>query len=755
MSNIASTNRKSRLRYLGAAMALAIACWFSEILIPLDVVAWFTQSKLGQKEVSGEIVFVKLPDNSLNVAQTRNDIVQAIKVLNAGGAKEIYLDAVGPATTIYPRDESFKDAITNAKKLFTVGRYISVNDKATLRFLPEYLTGATPRTITKQWVDPFGIVWSVPKSVRVQNVSVPTFAARLAGDTISTVDEAQIDYRFSPKSIPIISLHDLSKGLVEQSEISGRRFVLGNAAGNSGSSNLPGSQFLPISYTSIIAAETIAAGGLIEVDAGLPLAILGLMLLLAVFVQKKYRTSIYFCAGLCVLATLIMPIFFDIRITSSPVLGFALVYVIGGALRRWRANVGYISDTTGLPSLQKMEADFAGKETAAIGAIVVAKIHNLSSVLASLPDEEHILYFNEISKRLMLTNKERIIYSDTGEYLIWSEAIETQSSLASHLLGLRSLFNTAVKVGSRDIDVALTFGVDLNLEAKREKRVLTARQAADQTDLAYKPVIFIETFDEAEEQWKISLQSKIDLALSNQEIFPVFQPKVDLKTNQVVGYEVLARWEDPERGFVSPKYFIEQCERAGRIRALTEFMVRTAISEFMASSVYNEGGSLSVNVSSILLSDMAISFMIFEILELKAFPAERLIIEVTETARIDDMQKTVNVLIALKERGIRLSLDDFGTGSAGLETFHRLPFQEIKIDRAFVKAALDDAKAMAIVEQSIKLAQSVGINVVCEGIENQETLSFLRTIGCNIGQGFFLGQPASLRAKRSTLKQVG
>ncbi|MEP5623334.1 MAG: EAL domain-containing protein, partial [Hyphomicrobiales bacterium] len=385
----------------------------------------------------------------------------------------------------------------------------------------------------------------------------------------------------------------------------------------------------------------------------------------------------------------------------------------------------------------KLEADQLQERR----AVVAAKLHGLSDVLAVLGDEQKLEYFGGIAKRLKIANTELEIFSDDGEHLVWSDVFEERGILESHLLALRAIFAKPLEIDGKQVDVTVTFSADLSFTDAASRRIGNAIALVDKTSLADLPILLDDQQDVMDREWKVSLQSSIDNALQTGAIFAVFQPKVSLKTGRICGYEALVRWNDPERGFISPAYFIEQCEQAGRMEKLTRFMLEESMRKFQVSDAYQYGGTLSVNVSSTMLSNTSLPEIVCDILEKVGFPEDRLIIEVTETARIHDQLTARSVLSALSAVGVGLSLDDFGTGSAGLETLYNYPFSEIKIDRAFVKDITTSAKARTICEEVVTLGKKLRMNLVAEGIEDQETLQLLTDMGCPTAQGYYLGRP--------------
>jgi len=216
-----------------------------------------------------------------------------------------------------------------------------------------------------------------------------------------------------------------------------------------------------------------------------------------------------------------------------------------------------------------------------------------------------------------------------------------------------------------------------------------------------------------------------------------FQPKVDLRTGEASELEALARWEHPRLGLLGPAKFIELCEVSGVIADLT-FRVLDLALEAMASW---PGPRVAVNVPVRNLYDRTLPAQVMEKLEFHGVPADRLILEITEREIMEDHRAIFEVLEELHEMGVRISIDDFGTGFSSLSHLRRLPISEIKIDQSFISGMLDRENDYIIARSIIDLAHNLGHRVVAEGVEDTATLELLRGLGCDVAQGFLFSRP--------------
>jgi len=225
-------------------------------------------------------------------------------------------------------------------------------------------------------------------------------------------------------------------------------------------------------------------------------------------------------------------------------------------------------------------------------------------------------------------------------------------------------------------------------------------------------------------------------ALDRNEVTPYFQPIVELRTGQLTGFEVLARWQHPEHGPVLPGNFISLAETHGLIDALTQQVFRKA---FHAALLLPEPLTLSVNVSPVQLENSSLPSAIRELAEEAGFPLERLIVEITENAILKDPAQVQKIAGKLKAMGCRLALDDFGTGYSSLRHLQTLPFDELKIDGSFVREMTKKRDSRKIVAAIVGLGQSLGLTTVAEGVETEEQAQMLLWLGCELGQGWRYG----------------
>jgi PAS domain S-box-containing protein len=227
-------------------------------------------------------------------------------------------------------------------------------------------------------------------------------------------------------------------------------------------------------------------------------------------------------------------------------------------------------------------------------------------------------------------------------------------------------------------------------------------------------------------------------AIEREELVPFFQPQVEVRTGKLTGFEILARWQHPQRGPILPGNFISLAEEQGLIGRLMQQILRKAFQSF---PVLPEPLMISVNVSPIQLQDLNLPRQIQHAAENSGFPATRLTIEVTESALVNNLERAQQIASELKAMGCELALDDFGTGYSSLNHLQALPFDELKVDASFIESMTTSRESRKIVAAVVGLGHSLGLATVAEGVETAEQADMLLRLSCEFGQGWLYGRP--------------
>lgn len=247
--------------------------------------------------------------------------------------------------------------------------------------------------------------------------------------------------------------------------------------------------------------------------------------------------------------------------------------------------------------------------------------------------------------------------------------------------------------------------------------------------------------------------AEISAALSSRQFVAHFQPQIALTDKAVVGLEILCRWYHPEKGLILPAEFIPLAEKFDLITPITWFILTQAIVQTKPWREQNPEMQLSINMSASMFSTLDLPEKMSALMQQYDMSPNNLVIEVTESIIMDEQVKALDSLTRLRLKGFKISIDDFGTGYSSMMQLHRIPFSEIKIDQSFILKMQHDPEAQAIAETVIMLGHKLGLTVVAEGIEDNATLSQLKVLNCEVGQGYHFARPMNAEHLHHWLQQ--
>ena len=254
---------------------------------------------------------------------------------------------------------------------------------------------------------------------------------------------------------------------------------------------------------------------------------------------------------------------------------------------------------------------------------------------------------------------------------------------------------------------------------------------------------------------RLSLMSELRGAIERGELVLHYQPKQNLLNGRMIGVECLVRWQHPVHGLIRPDDFIPLAEQTGNIRYLTVWALNTALAQCARWRDAGRVLSMAVNISSVDLQDPGLVGVISAALVEHQVDAAQLWLEITESAIMHDIDKAVELLGTLRKLGVRLAIDDYGTGYSSMAQLKRLPVQEMKIDKSFVMDLVHNADDAIIVRSTIELGHNMGLSLVAEGVESEEVRLALQRMGCDIAQGYGIGRPMALTDFEAWWQQHG
>jgi diguanylate cyclase (GGDEF)-like protein len=313
-------------------------------------------------------------------------------------------------------------------------------------------------------------------------------------------------------------------------------------------------------------------------------------------------------------------------------------------------------------------------------------------------------------------------------------------ALADRLLGqLRRPF----RFGSMSLTVDASIGIAVGPhDATGAEELL---QLADLAMYAAKgggsgPVRFEEA-QHGQGRHRLELVEQLRAGIAAGQLVLHYQPKLHLRTGQVVGVEALVRWAHPDRGLLGPDQFIDLAESAGLMDALTSAVLDQALAQRRAWADEGRPLVMAVNISASALLDVALPAALGRALAHHGVPPAALVLEVTESLWLADPRRAAEVLDRVRAGGVGVSIDDYGTGWSSLAQLTTLPVTELKLDRSFVAAMTTNSRAAAVVVSTLQLGRSLGLALVAEGVEDEATLQALTELDCDLVQGYHVSRP--------------
>ena len=405
---------------------------------------------------------------------------------------------------------------------------------------------------------------------------------------------------------------------------------------------------------------------------------------------------------------------------------------------------------TGLPNrLAFSEAiEQAGEKVArdlehAVLVVDMLRFSRINESMGSLAGDELLITF---ARRLILALRAGDVLARTGgnEFGVLvslRRGIEDALKAAERI---QEVMSTPFKISDLEIRVECAIGLAL-MHAGQDSEELfrNAQFAVKQAKLAGRPQVY-EPKEASLARRRFSIETELRRALDKDQLKLFYQPLIDLKSGAVAGFEALARWTHEDRGEISPTEFIPVAEESGLILQLGRWAMDTA-ARTLADWDRQSGEKLplyvGVNLSAIQVARDNIAEVVESALRSSGLTGDRLTLELTESAIVQDPARATRVFDALKALDATVAMDDFGTGYSSLAYLQRLPIDVLKIDRSFVSGMMVDPDSVAIVRAVLSLAEALGMSTTAEGIETVELATTLATLGCASGQGYYFARP--------------
>ncbi|MEG4231981.1 EAL domain-containing protein [Microcoleus sp. Pol11C3] len=383
-------------------------------------------------------------------------------------------------------------------------------------------------------------------------------------------------------------------------------------------------------------------------------------------------------------------------------------------------------------------------------AVLVLGIDDFTGMRHALEPEICDLLIRAVSQRVVqcMDRSDVLARLGDGEFAIARSELPSLESVVKLSQLLLSTLTKPFSIKGNPIHITASLGITLNhlentnsVDKLLQQADFALHQAKQQGRSHYQ---FYSPEMNVHLQERLALENSLRGALERNELLVYYQPLIDLHSGQVTGTEALVRWQHSTEGLVPPVKFIPIAEANGEIVPIGEWILRTACAQTRRWQLAGLPAlRISVNLSARQFEQPNLVEMVRQILAQTELEAAYLELEVTETALMTDIDRSVKILTQLRELGVSLALDDFGTGYSSLNYLQRFPVNMLKIDRSFVKDVLSNPDSATITDAIIALAKSLRLTITAEGIETKEQRDYLQARGCHEGQGFYFSRPAN------------
>ncbi|ENY83223.1 EAL domain-containing protein [Sphingopyxis sp. MC1] len=732
-------------RTIALALLLSVAAGLSSIAEPIDRIIESAVGRVAWRPVSGDIVIVALDDKTLE-RMGKNDFSMAqharvVDGVNRAGAKRLFVDFLFDrrgADRDFPKMTAAIRRMGSRAVLAVEAKSADLGDSQLTRF-PSPAFGTAAQLACIGWEYEFWQVWRLPTALNVNGRDIPTFSSLLANVRNPKVGTYALDLSYNTDTIRTYSAIDVISGQVGARELAGKDVIFAaTATAYQDTHYLPGHDKIPGAFIHLIGGETLKRGQPIDIGWIPALALTAAALIGALAFRRTRHFNWIAVAtglGLIVVKVALMPMLVTVSIGASLFLIATISTNVARTSRRKSAQ--HENPVSGLPNFEALRTQASyGSAT-----IIAAKVVNFEDLAAFIPGEGLSKLVEQVTRRLQLASQGTTLYHDLDGTFAWLVPYYQHSQIETQLMGLAALFNAPLTIDELKVDVSMAFGVNDEFEGSNAQRLAAALVAAEKSIRSR--VLWTKYTPQQKDDagWQLSFHSQLEDALNAGDIWVAFQPQYRIATRQLVGVEALVRWTHPTRGPISPDEFIVQAEKSQDIYRLTLFVMDQAIRSAAQLQKLGTEIHMSVNLSATLLDHKDLVSTIRVMLSAHHLPPERLTIEITETAQIENSLQARQTLAQIRRAGMRLSIDDYGTGQSNLEYLTEIEADEIKIDKRFVMTMRDSQRNLEVVKSTIDLAHRLGATAVAEGIEDAQTMALLDQLGCDIGQGYLLGKP--------------
>ena len=741
---------RSHVAILILATAIGIAAGVTRTGVQLERSAAAWSAWLRQHPASGTLHIVEVDARSIAATNRwpwpRSQHARVIDALRKAGASTIAFDIDFSSRSTHEEDAALAAAIGRAD-----GKVVLPTFRQAAGGGAQGWTDSLPAAALRERAalaavsvrpDADGYVREAPVGTFTAGVPRPSLSAMLAGALGSADSSFPIDYAVDPATIPRHSFIDVRDGTISPDALRGKQVLIGATAVELGDRfAVPNYGVIPGVVVQGLATETLLRG--VPRRIGWPVSLAIAMLLAPGLVVARRRRTFALVAfvapvALFLCAMAVQQLWGGVLAIAPGLIALTLTIVLTAARNTyWTLHHRRAHDPA--TGLRNRFALLSAMNESEANGIAVARIADFDKLAAGLAADALAQLIRRICDRLQLLDAGATVYRIDARMLAWPTDI-TPERCVDLSDTLRSLMLAPVEVDGRRVDVTLSLGFAAMDEAP-QRAIAHAALAAERGHADGHGWHIHAAAEEEAVDFELSLLGELSDALLNHELDVLFQPKLDIRAGEIASVEALVRWNHPTRGVLRPDLFIPLAERSDRIAGLTLYVLERTIAALETWAAAGHAITGAINLSAKLLTSARFNEAMLEMFERTSVSRERLIFEVTESAAMDDPEGARIALESFRAMGIAVSMDDYGTGQSTLSYLKQLPLSELKIDRSFVQFAHQNRSDAVLVRSTIELAHELGLTVVAEGIEDEACLDYLRGVGCDYAQGYFISRP--------------
>lgn len=703
------------------------------------------QSKIRTKPVSGDIVVVGIDSGSIREIGRwpwpRDIQGTLLRQIDSYNPKAVYVDIGYQGKTDPTNDTALRRAITDMRAPTKIIA-LAVDDEdggAKSIYSHKDAVGEAP-SVSAYFPYLFGYVWSLPATVETERGKIKSLAASIAGLDNHDGETFRIDYTLDPKSIPTFNAKDIMSRSIPDQMLRGKTVVLGvTDITQNDVHSMPGWGERPGVLFHVLGAETLNRG--FPVNLGWLVFFLAALAVAAVHLTSKgLRHSKLIAWGSLGAILSVSSWLTTQHVSNDPMPAIALITIVGIYVARQKAALLRTQRNS-----QTGFADMTGylvREVVSNALFIGASIKKAETRRGYVLETENALIMKEAGRRLSAIIDERQLTHNDQQQFLWEMPPLDTDKLSAHLESLRRLFAEPITINGRKIDIDIHFGVDRDVNLDVKSRMESALSSSNEA-LAAGSTFKIATSNSFEEHLSRNFAQEFDTAIARNEINILFEPQVDLQTDNIVGTEIFIVWKHPAYGDISGAKFYAMAAASNSMEKVSLYLCDRA-AQYSRSLVRSEANfCVSLKIVGDVITSEDFKQWMSASLKLTAFRPSTIIFNIVDIQQNKNRADVKAAIRNIKEHGFKIGIGNFGATSDEIELLNVFKPNAIFLQKAFSSELLGRKSYEIYVDMALRIANASGVLSIADTMDDRDVLNELRTRGCNRAQGKIISNPLS------------